>query len=174
MRIQYKCLVPIYVFPEMKPCVQPRYFQNRIKKKKMFCLPIPTLIFLWEIDIFPGSVCLFVCSQICGPILGIFKFLTDSQTHEWWRNWDWDRAIHFLGIHKLDFRYSVAITIGNIAWNLLSAKNECVTSAYQNITSCSLRNMFIVYVSITWRTWLYPALQEDRVLLFPDTPRRNF
>jgi hypothetical protein len=44
VRIQYKCLVPIYVFPEMKLCsVQPPYFQNRII---MFCLPIPTLIYL--------------------------------------------------------------------------------------------------------------------------------
>ncbi len=48
--------------------VQPPYFQNR---SIMFCLPIPTLIYLWEIYIFPGSVCLFWCSQICGPILGI-------------------------------------------------------------------------------------------------------
>ncbi len=31
------------------------YFRNRII---MFCLPVPTLIFLWEINIFPGSVCL--------------------------------------------------------------------------------------------------------------------
>ncbi len=29
-------------------------FQNRIL---MFCLPVPTLIYLWEIYIFPGSVC---------------------------------------------------------------------------------------------------------------------
>ncbi len=39
MRIQYKCLVPIYVFIEMKLCVWPCYFQNRII---MFCLPIST------------------------------------------------------------------------------------------------------------------------------------
>ncbi len=31
--------------------VQPHYFQNRII---MFCLPIPTLIYLWDIYIFPG------------------------------------------------------------------------------------------------------------------------
>ncbi len=41
-------------------------------------LPIPTLTYLWEIYIFPGSVCLFCCSQICGPILGIYKLLTDT------------------------------------------------------------------------------------------------
>ncbi len=50
VRIQYKCLVPIYVFPEMKLCS----LQNRII---MFCLPIPTLIYLLEIYIFPGSFC---------------------------------------------------------------------------------------------------------------------
>jgi hypothetical protein len=38
VRIQYKCLVPIYVIPEMK-----LLFPNRII---MFCLPVPTLIYL--------------------------------------------------------------------------------------------------------------------------------
>ncbi len=46
--------------------VQPLYFQNWII---MFCFPIPTLIYLWEIYIFPGSVSLFCCSQKCGLIL---------------------------------------------------------------------------------------------------------
>ncbi len=51
------------------------YFQNRIV---MFCLPVPTLIYLWEIYIFPGSVCQFCCREICGPLLGIYKALTDT------------------------------------------------------------------------------------------------
>ncbi len=50
------------------------YLQNRII---MFCLPVPSLIYVWEI-IFPGSVCLFCCRKICGPILGIYKSLTDT------------------------------------------------------------------------------------------------
>ncbi len=49
--------------------------QNRII---MFCLPVPTLIYLWESYIFPGLVCLFCCRKICGPILGIDKSLTDT------------------------------------------------------------------------------------------------
>ncbi len=44
------------------------YFQHRII---MFCLPVPTLIYLWEIYIFPGSVCLFCWRELCVPILGI-------------------------------------------------------------------------------------------------------
>jgi hypothetical protein len=73
VRIQYKCLVPIYVFPEMK-----LLFPNRII---MFCLPVPTLINLWEIYIYPGSVCLFCCRKIYGPILGIYNH---SQTRDKW------------------------------------------------------------------------------------------
>jgi len=60
VRIQYKCLVP------RSETVQPSYFQNRII---IFCLPIPTPIYLWEIYIFPDR---------CGLILGIYKLLTDT------------------------------------------------------------------------------------------------
>jgi hypothetical protein len=59
---------------------------------------------LWAIYIFPRFVCLFCCRKICGPILG--KYLNRSQTHEC-GNWDWSRAIPFLGMHKWDFCCSV-------------------------------------------------------------------
>ncbi len=78
------------------------YFQNRII---MFCLPVPRLIYLWEIYIFPRLVCLFSCREICGPILGICN---PSQTHEC-RNWDWGRAIPRKGIYKWDFPCSVLV-----------------------------------------------------------------
>ncbi len=51
------------------------YLQNRTI---MFCLPDHTLIYLWEIFIFSGLVCLFCCKEICGPILGIYKLITDT------------------------------------------------------------------------------------------------
>ncbi len=84
--------------------LQPPYFQNRII---MVCLPIPTLIYLWEIYIFLGSVCLFCCSQICGPILGIYKSLPDT--------WMWKlglrpRKIPRKGINKWGFRCSTLLT----------------------------------------------------------------
>jgi hypothetical protein len=76
MKGRYKCLVPIYIFTEMKlRNAHPRYFQNRII---MFCLTIFTFMYLWAIYIFPGSVCLFCCSQICRLILGIYESLTDT------------------------------------------------------------------------------------------------
>ncbi len=82
--------------------VQPPYFQNRII---MFCLLISTLIYQWEIYIFPGSVCLFCCSQICGLILGKYKSLTGT--------WMWKLRLRprnsRKGIHKWDFCCSVGL-----------------------------------------------------------------
>jgi hypothetical protein len=70
------CESPIYVwfwfmYSQKWNCEGPRYFQNRFFV--MFCLPISTFMYLWAIYIFPGSVCLFCCSQIGRPILGIYK-----------------------------------------------------------------------------------------------------
>jgi hypothetical protein len=54
---------PNNVFPEMK-------------RKTSF--PIPIFMYLWAIYMFPGSACLFGCSKIGRPILGIHKTLTDT------------------------------------------------------------------------------------------------
>ncbi len=58
---------------------------------------------LWAIYKFPGSVHIFSCSRIGRLIVGIYKC---SQTHEC-VNWDWYRAISFLGIFVSNFRYCV-------------------------------------------------------------------
>ncbi len=42
--------------------------------------------------IFPGLVCLFCCSQICGPILGIYKTLTGT--------WMWKLGLRPHNSHK--------------------------------------------------------------------------
>ncbi len=98
VKILYKCLVPIYVFLEMSLFFpKPNY--------NVLCLPFPTLINRWDIYIFPGSVCLFGCREICGPILGIYT-VNSSQTHESGK-WDWGRAIPRKGMHKWEFLYSV-------------------------------------------------------------------
>jgi hypothetical protein len=59
VRIQCKCQVPIYVFPEKK-LFSLVIFQNRII---MFCLPVPTLIYLQEIYIFPGRSVYFAAAK---------------------------------------------------------------------------------------------------------------
>ncbi len=53
----------------------------------MFCLPITTLIYLWEIYIFPGSVCLFCCRKYVDRS---GEYTNRSQTHEC-GNWAWGR-----------------------------------------------------------------------------------
>ncbi len=59
---------------------------------------------LWAIYIFPRSICVFCCRKICGPILGIYKSITQTQECG---NWDWGRAIPRKGIHKWHFCCSV-------------------------------------------------------------------
>ncbi len=64
-------------FPSSESAL-PRYFQNRIL---IFCLGIPTLIYLWEIYIFLGFFCLFCCSQI-QYVDRSWGYINRSQTHE--------------------------------------------------------------------------------------------
>ncbi len=64
--------------------------------------PISTFMCLWAISIFPQSICLFCCRKICGPILRIYKSLTDT--------WMWKLGLGAQfpeRIHKWDFRCSV-------------------------------------------------------------------
>ncbi len=74
MRIQDKCLVPIYVFPEMKLC------SLLISKTWLWIYNVLSSNSYTHISVrnlyIPGSVCLFCFSQICGPILEIYKSLT--------------------------------------------------------------------------------------------------
>ncbi len=84
-RIQYKCLVPIYVCIPRNDTVIPSS---------------STLIYLWEIYIFPGSVCLFCCRDRS------LEYINQSKTHEC-GNWHWGHAIPRKGIHEWDFPCSV-------------------------------------------------------------------
>ncbi len=61
-------------FPVMYSQKWNRYFRNRIIQ-----CSVSQFLYthLWDY-IFPGSVCLFCCRKICGPILEICKSLTDT------------------------------------------------------------------------------------------------
>ncbi len=71
VRIHYKCLVSIYVFPEMK-LLFPTQNYNVLSPSSY------THISVRDLYIFPGSVCQFCCREICGRILRIYKSLTDT------------------------------------------------------------------------------------------------
>ncbi len=94
--------------------VRPCYFQNRII---MFCLPISTFMYLWVIFTFPGLVCLFCCSQIDRPILGIY---TVYITHRYMNVGVGNKAVlfHFWGNINRDFRYYVGRDIYPITSHL--------------------------------------------------------
>ncbi len=91
VRIQYKCLDPIYVYTEMKLC-------NLLisKTEFMFCLPIPMRFISFQ----DGPV----YSAAAKYVDRSWEYINRSQTHEC-RNWDWGRTIPIPGIHKFDFRY---------------------------------------------------------------------
>jgi len=49
-----------------------------LRRNCAFSAPISTFMCLWALYIFPRSVCLFCCKKICGPILRIYKSLTET------------------------------------------------------------------------------------------------
>ncbi len=61
-----------FMYSQQRNC----YFKNRII---MLCLPVPTLIYLWEIYIFPWLVCLFCCRKYVDRS---WEYINRSHTHE--------------------------------------------------------------------------------------------
>jgi hypothetical protein len=59
--------------------IRNKYSQKRICAATV---PIPTLMFLWAIYIFPWSACLFCCLKIGGPNVGIL-YICRSLTDTW-------------------------------------------------------------------------------------------
>jgi hypothetical protein len=98
------------------------YFQNRII---MFCLPVPTLIYLWEIYLFPGSVCQICCRKYVDRS---WEYIIRSQTHECGKSGLWDRAIPRKGIHTWDFSCNVAHRVRTLGYPrcFLRASVECI------------------------------------------------
>ncbi len=81
---------------------------------------------------FQGRSVYFAAAKICGRILGKYK----SLTHEC-MNWDWGRAIPFLGIHKFDFRYSVGGgAAGQVRrWEATHKTSGCRKSETERLTN---------------------------------------
>jgi hypothetical protein len=62
------------------PKIRNKYFQ---KRNCTASVPISTFVCVGERFIYShNSVCLFCCSKTCGPILGIYKSLTDKMNVE--------------------------------------------------------------------------------------------
>ncbi len=74
------------------------YFQNKIK---MFCLPVPTLIYCTceRIIYFQDWSAYSAAGKY---VARSWEYINSSRTHEC-GNWDWGRAIPRKGIHKWDF-----------------------------------------------------------------------
>ncbi len=90
------------------------YLQNRII---MFSLPVPTLIYLWEIIYFQDQSAYSAAGKHVDRSL---EYINHSQTQEC-GNWDWGRAFPRKGIHKRDFPCSVGYTLYVEEWMCLNS-----------------------------------------------------
>ncbi len=100
VRIQYKCLAPIYVFPEMKLC------SLLISKTELLC-SVSQFLHSYVCERF-----IYFQDQSAYSALGKYvdrywEYINRSQTHEC-GNWDCGRAISRKGIQKWDFRCSAS------------------------------------------------------------------
>ena len=127
MRIQYKCLVPIYVFPEMK----------LLFPKQNYSVLSPscyTHIYVRDLYI-SGSVCLFCCREI-QYVDRSWEYINRSQTHAC-GNWDWGRAIPRKITHKWYFPCSAGLITG---WLTSSSKLVSMIHIGNSMTTASPTN----------------------------------
>jgi hypothetical protein len=97
--IQYKCLVPIYVFPEMKlHCYLPKQNYNVLS---------PSYTHISVRDQYFQDRSAYSAAGKYGD--RSWEYINRSQTHEC-GNWDWGCAIPRRGIHKRDFHCSAYFT----------------------------------------------------------------
>jgi len=126
VRIHYKLLVSIYVFPEMKLC------GLIISKTKLQCsvFQFSHSCICEQFCIFPRSVCLFRWSQRGRLILGIYTG-NHSKIHEC-RNWEQGCVVSFLRIPKSDFWSSVLKSHRNI-FTFLPWSSQIASYQYKKI-----------------------------------------
>ncbi len=148
---------PFMYSPKWKT-VQPPDFQNRTI---LFCLPIPILIYLWEIYIFPGSVSLFCCSQIWGHM----------NVDTWMWKLGLGRAIPIKGIHKSDFlcsavHYTTPWVFTDVRMCLCIRLLDCTCKSFQQININVSGLNFIISVILSLVLYL--------IIVFFDYVFRDF
>ncbi len=107
MKGQWESNINVW-FPFMYSLKWNGYFQNRIV---MFCLPVPTLIYLWERLIYFQDQSAY--SAAGKYVDQSWEYINCSQIFDS-GNWDWGCAIPRKGIHIWYFRCSASPTL--CAW----------------------------------------------------------
>ena len=115
MRIQYKCLVPIYVFPEIK-LLFPKQNYNVLSSSSY------THISVRDSYISRISLPILLEGNMWSLVGRSWEYINHSQTHEC-VNWDWGRWIPRKGIHKWDCPCSVLNVANFYSTKALYKKN---------------------------------------------------
>ncbi len=106
------------------------YFQNRLI---VFCLPVATLIYLWEIYIFQDQSAYSAAGKYVDRS---WEYINRSQTHAC-GNWDWGRAIPRKITHKWYFPCSAGLITG---WLTSSSKLVSMIHIGNSMTTASPAN----------------------------------
>ncbi len=115
LRIQYKCLVPIYVFQEMK-LLFPKQNFNLLSPSSYTHISVRDLYTYFQDQSAYSAAWKYVDRS--------WEYINRSQTHEF-GNWIWGRAIPTKWIHKWDFPCSVCQRmLGSNPW-LFRVNSQC-------------------------------------------------
>ncbi len=160
------CPLPVILLAFWRPA------QNMIRQRKVHLsysffgncvtsVPISTFMCLWAIYLVLGSVHIYCCSKIDGPILKIYKSLTDIWVL--YRNWEaehYNSVLEIRRLHTAQFHFWEYIN-GKQTF-ILDSHRPFICSAYWTnpLTSCLQPEILASF----WHPWLPTFCPQPDIL----------